>query len=205
MHQIGLKVDKAIPLTAERLRVMCLILLFSLMMCNRHPQIPLFFQQSWDSSKRTQIDKKRHQYTSIYYRPGFYLAKLVVGQHVVKEHPILIWTNGWLGMIAQKPVPVYLVQKDFEAGDELKISPETIISKGLTLNPVPPRVELYNVGNFKPVSLDDFAFSAAVKNDYHEGAAKCQLVKIILITDEVTVEIHCLRLAVLPILICLMV
>lgn len=153
------------------------------------PTDSVFFQQSWDDSKRSTLDKRNHQYTSIYYRPGFYLAKLVVGQKVVKEHPILISTNGWLGMIAKKPIPVYLNQKEFEAYDELKITPATIKSKGITLNPDPPRVEFYNVGNFKPVPLTDFSFSAEVRNDYQEGAAKCGLVKIILITDEMPVEI----------------
>ena len=149
----------------------------------------VFFQQSWDDSKRSALDKRNHQYTSIYYRPGFYLAKLVVGERVVKEHPILIFTNGWLGMIAKKPIPVYLNQKEFEANTELKITPSTIKAKGITLNPDPPRVEFYNVGNFKPVPLTDFSFSAEVRNDYQEGAAKCGLVKIILLTDEMPIEI----------------
>jgi hypothetical protein len=149
----------------------------------------VFFQQSWDNNKRSVLDKRNHQYTSIYYRPGFYLAKLVVGQKVVKEHPILISTNGWLGMIAKKPIPVYLNQKEFEANAELRITPATIKSKGVMLNPDPPRVEFYNVGNFKPAPLTDFSFSAEVRNDFQEGAAKCGLVKIILITDEMPVEI----------------
>lgn len=153
------------------------------------PTDSVFFQQSWDDSKRSALEKRNHQYTSIYYRPGFYLAKLVVGQKVMKEHPILISTNGWVGMVAKKPIPVYLNQKEFEAKAELKITPATIKSKGITLNPDPPRVEFYNVGNFKPAPLTDFSFSAEVRNDYQDGAAKCGLVKIILITDEMPVEI----------------
>lgn len=153
------------------------------------PTDSVFFQQSWDTSRRTQIDKNSKQYTSIYYRPGFYLAKLVIGQQIVKEQPILISTNGWLGMIAKKPVPVYLSQHEFAHIAELKITPAMVIAKGVALYPDPPQVEFYNVGNFKPVPLSDFSFSAAVKSYAQGGAAKCQLIKVMLITDEMPVEI----------------
>lgn len=153
------------------------------------PTDSIFVQQSWDSSKRSPVAKNGHQYTSIYYRPGFYLAKLVVGQQIVKEHPLLISTNGWLGMIAQKPVPVYLTQDEFERNSELQITTSTIVSKGLTMSPNPPVTEFYNVGNFKPVPLTDFSFNTEVKNDYNEGAAKCQMIKVILLTDETPVVI----------------
>ncbi|WP_158798901.1 hypothetical protein [Pedobacter sp. L105] len=153
------------------------------------PTDSVFVQQSWDSSKRSPVAKNGHQYTSIYYRPGFYLAKLVIGQQIVKEHPLLISTNGWLGMIAQKPVPVYLAQNEFKQNGELRITPSTVLSKGLTMSPNPPVTEFYNVGNFKAVPLTDFFFSTEVKNEYNEGAAKCQLIKVVLLTDETPIAI----------------
>ncbi|WP_316823900.1 hypothetical protein [Pedobacter miscanthi] len=153
------------------------------------PTDSVFFQQSWDNSKRTQIAKNNQLYTSIYYRPGFYLAKLVVGKQVVKEEPVIISTNGWLGLISKQPVPVYLSQQDFLYKAELNVTDAKITAKGISLYPDPPRVEFYNVGNFRPVPLSDFSFSATVKSFAHKETAACQLIKVMLITDEMPVEI----------------
>lgn len=54
------------------------------------PTDSILIQQSWDDSKRTEVSRNSHQHTSVYYRPGFYKAKLVVNQTIVKEsHPCL--------------------------------------------------------------------------------------------------------------------
>src|SRR5437588_8265289 len=71
-----------------------------------NPGDSVFIQQSWDPNTRVVVDKNEHHYTSIYYRPGFYHAKLGINNKVVKERLLLIPTNGWLGMIARYPVPV---------------------------------------------------------------------------------------------------
>lgn len=49
--------------------------------------------------------------------------------------------------------------------------------------PKPPFVKYYNIGNFGPVSVDNFSFSAYVKNNYREGEAACQFSAVSLITD----------------------
>ena len=148
-----------------------------------NPEDSVFIQQSWDPDTRVTVDKNRHEYTSVYYRPGFYHAKLVVNKNIVKEKLLLIPTNGWLGLIAHRPIPVYLSPKEFISKDSMDVPVSTISKKNIPLEPQPPMVEYYNVGNFDPVSLKDFSFSAEVKNGYYEGAATCQLVNLILFTD----------------------
>ncbi|MFI5162919.1 MAG: hypothetical protein ACHQHN_16680 [Sphingobacteriales bacterium] len=148
-----------------------------------NPTDSVFIQQSWDNTTRAAVDKNQHQYTSIYYVPGFYHAKLLVNNKVVKERLLMIPTNGWLGMIAHYPVPVYLNDKEFKNKDGLQVPVSTIIQKDIPLGPQPPAVEYYNVGNFEPVPLKDLNFEVEVKNDYHEGAATCQYLNIILYTD----------------------
>lgn len=149
----------------------------------------VFIQQSWDNSKRTAVDRNLHQHTSVYYRPGFFKAKLVVNNTIVKEHPLLIPTNDWLGLIAQEPIPVYLKKEEFVSKNGIQLPLKSIKEKNIALRPQPPITEYYNVGNFNPVPLKDFNFSVEIQNDYNEGAATCQFINIILITDNVPIII----------------
>ena len=149
----------------------------------------VFIQQSWDSTKKVRVNKNSRVFNSIYYKPGFYHAKLSIGNQVVKEHPLLIPTNGWLGLIDQNPIPVYLNKTEFITAKEAIISSATIASHHFLDAPQPPTVELYNTGNFKPVSILDFSFSAEVKDDFKTGAARCQEINIILYTDDIPISI----------------
>jgi hypothetical protein len=148
-----------------------------------NPGDSVFIQQSWDPDTRVTIDKNKHQFTSVYYRPGFYHAKLGVNNKVVKENLLMIPTTGWLGLIAHYPIPVYLDQKEFMSADGMKVPSSLIYQKNIPLGPQPPNVEYYNVGNFEPVPLKEFSFTTEIKNNFSEGAAACQFTSIILFTD----------------------
>ena len=144
----------------------------------------IFIQQSWDSRTLTPVARDQHQHTSIYYDPGFYTAKLIVGKEIVKEHPLLIPTRGWLGIIANKPVPVYLDSSVFIFKDSMRVAIADIKRSNIPMEPQPPLIKYFNVGNFDSVAVDDFLFNAEIKNDFREGAAACQLSGIILVTDD---------------------
>ena len=147
------------------------------------PTDSVFIQQSWDMRTRTLADKKLHQQTSVYYEPGFYKAKLIVNDQVVKEHPLIIPTDGWLGLISQKMIPVYLQPEEFIKKDSLQLYVSVIEKNNIPMEPMAPVIKYYNVGNFEPVSLSDFSFSAEIKNEYSKGSGACQFSNIILITD----------------------
>ncbi|MDB5155283.1 MAG: hypothetical protein JWR54_4034 [Mucilaginibacter sp.] len=155
-----------------------------------NPGDSVFIQQSWDPDTRVPVDKNKHQFTSVYYGPGFYHAKLLVNNKIVKERLLMIPTTGWLGAIEHHPVPVYLHPKEFISKDGLHIPKSVISRNNIPLGPQPPAVGYYNVGNFDPVPLKDFSFSAQIRNDYHDGAAACQYSQIILITDNTPVIIQ---------------
>ncbi|HVS94171.1 MAG TPA: hypothetical protein VHE59_19175 [Mucilaginibacter sp.] len=152
-----------------------------------NPGDSLFIQQSWDPNTRSTIDKNKHQFTSIYYRPGFYHAKLLVNNKIVKEHNLLIPTHGWLGLIANQPMPVYLDSAEFIHRDMMQVLPSQITKNNIQLEPNPPATEFYNVGNFETAPLKNFSFSTEVKNNFHEGSAACEFVEIILFTDNTPV------------------
>ena len=148
-----------------------------------NPGDSVFIQQSWDPDTRVSVDKTKHQFTSVYYVPGFYHAKLLVNQRIVKERLLMIPTNGWLGLIVNHPVPVYLDSTEYLSRDGLQVAPSVITKHNVPIEPQPPGVDFCNVGNFEPVPLKDFSFSSEVRNDLHKGAAACQFIQIILFTD----------------------
>src|SRR5579871_6277793 len=148
-----------------------------------------FIQQSWDPSTRTEVKKDLHTYTSIYYEPGFFQAKLLVGNKIVKEHPLLIPTTGWLGLIHNKPMPVYLKPSSFLNDDSINITSDEIKKTGIAVSPQAPIIRFYNVGNFDSVAVDDFSFNVAVKNTFMEGSGACRYVNVVLITDAAPVII----------------
>lgn len=148
------------------------------------PTDSVYIQQSWDPSMKTLVDKSLHKHTSVYYEPGFHRAKLIIGSQIVKEHKLIIPTNGWLALIDHRPIPVYLKPDEFMKNNFLEIPVTEIQKKNIEMVPQPPMVKYYNVGNFDPVPVSDFSFSAEIKNEYNEGSAACQLSYILLITDD---------------------
>lgn len=143
----------------------------------------LAIQQSWDPAQRFEVKKNQHQATSIYYYPGFFKAKLVVDRRVVKEHNLLIPTSGWLALIDQKPVPVYLPTIGIISDTVMRVPMSVIRANHIALQPQPPQVGYYNVRDFGAVKTDDFDFVTQVRNEYREGAAICQQTGIMLITE----------------------
>lgn len=155
-----------------------------------NPGDSVFIQQSWDPTTRTAVDKDKHQFTSIYYVPGFYHAKLLVNNKIVKEHALMIPTDGWLGLIENNPIPVYLSRQEYIHDGILQVPVSVITAKNFTMEPQQPWTAYYNVGNFTPVPLSDFSFSTEIRNDYNAGSGACQFVQIILFTDNVPVIVE---------------
>lgn len=151
------------------------------------PMDSVFIQQSWDPKRREQVPRDSHKYTSIYYEPGFYTAKLIVGQQVVKGHPLLISSDGWLAAVTSRSMPFYFDKKEFLHQDGLFLPPANISSSGIDLMPDVPLVKYYNVGNFDPIPLHGFSFSAEVKNEYMAANNACQFSNVVLITDSLPI------------------
>ena len=109
----------------------------------------LFVQQSWDESKRFRIERNQHEATSIYYYPGFYRAKLTVDSAVVKQHKLLIKTDGWLPLVVQEPVPVYFKPEESTRDGVFGLSIEQIESRNILMQPEAPNVKYFNVQDLR--------------------------------------------------------
>jgi hypothetical protein len=145
------------------------------------PEDSVIIQQSWNPKLRTKVSKWDHQHTSIYYYPDYYKAKLIVNNQIVKQHELFIKSDGWVSVIMQDPVPVYIGKDEINYDGKMGISAETILKHNVKLQPVPPNTLFSNVRDFGEIYSDDFVFETSFKNNYREGAAVCQKTDLFLL------------------------
>lgn len=155
----------------------------------KSPYDSAIIQQSWDRNLQVKVSKKQHQHTCIYYYPDYYKAKLIVGGRIVSMHRLLIKTDGWLPLVAQKPVPVYYDKNDAIANGKMSLSIDKIKARNINMQPEPPTVIFANVRDFGEIYSNDFTFDTFLKNDYREGAAVCQLTKVYLLCEGTAIYI----------------
>ncbi|HET7001374.1 MAG TPA: hypothetical protein VFI33_08700 [Puia sp.] len=149
----------------------------------------VFIQQSWDNHLRARVLRDQHLHTSIYYYPGFFRAKLLAGDKIVKEHNIFIQTDGWLPLIEQDPVPVYFKKEEAIVSGRLSLSPAKMKLQNVPMEPTVPYVYYANVREFADLTSDNFIFETSVRNDFREGSGVCQKTEIRILTEGSMVSI----------------
>jgi hypothetical protein len=147
------------------------------------PVDSVVIQQSWDERLRTKVSKHDHQHTSIYYTPGFFKAKLVVNNDIVREHNLWITSNGWIALVKQAVIPVYFDKQDFTHDGVLSLSISKLTEKNIAFQPETPWTSYYNVKDFGDIKTDAFEFSTRVRSDFKQGSGVCQRIQILLLTD----------------------
>ena len=145
------------------------------------PVDSVFIQQSWDKKRQVKVSKNSHYHTSVYYFPDFYQAKLIVNNKIVKEHELLIKSNGWLPLVAQQPVPVYFTPNDAIKNGKMEISKASLAAKNIAMQPNPPKIWYTNVADFGDINSDDFTFETSLRSDFSEGSAACSQTRIYLL------------------------
>ncbi|MDJ1466861.1 hypothetical protein QNI19_24910 [Cytophagaceae bacterium DM2B3-1] len=150
---------------------------------------PLYIQQSWDAQTKREVSAKGNTFTSIYYKPGFYEARLLMGDQLLRKHPLLIQSDGWLGLIDQRSEPLYLQSNEFVYKDRLEIPVSSYTRRSLRPDVKPYRAELYNVGNFQPVKATKVNFSAMVKGSSISNMGGCRKAIVFLVTNGIPFNI----------------
>lgn len=135
----------------------------------------VFIQQSWDRSKRQKVDKKGKIHTSTYYIPGYYKAKLILNDSIVKEHDVFIETPGWIGFLDAQPVPIYLTQAEIMRKDEWGFSQDQLRKYKLN-TPQPLLFVLANVNKqFSKIDSTHFELEMQLQNTFYSpGQDICQ-------------------------------
>lgn len=143
----------------------------------------LFVQQTWDESKRFTIEKDQHEATSIYYYPGFFRAELTVDSTVVKQHKLLVKTDGWLPMVERQPVPVYFTPEKSTRNGVFGLSVDQLASRNIPTQPEVPTVLYYYVDDFEDLSSDNFTLETSVKNTFSTGSGTCQNSQVVVFCE----------------------
>lgn len=138
----------------------------------------VFIQQSWDPSLRFRVDKAKNTYTSTYYYPGYYRAKLVLNDSIVREHDVFVASDGWLGTVDRLPIPLYLRASTVKKADQIAITADDLKAVGVSLSADVPATSLFWVDSMSIVDGQDFIFETAVRSTYNQGNAVCQPIQI---------------------------
>ncbi len=146
----------------------------------KSPDDSVIIQQSWDNRLQSRVHKNQKQHTSIYYYPGYFNAKLIVGNTIVKEHGLLIKSSGWMPIIRRSPVPVYLKNEEVITNGKMSVSQEQIAKENVSLKPEPPEVLFTNIQDYGEIYSDDFEFETSFKNDVSGGSSVCQYTTVYL-------------------------
>jgi hypothetical protein len=148
------------------------------------PTDSVFIQQSWDPQRRQAVPRNGHEFTSIYYYPGFFKAKLLVGGRVVREHGLLIPSDGWVVAVRQEPVPVYFGPQQTIRDGVLHLPVAAITRENVPMQPQTPTVRYRNVRDLKGLRNDNFTFETRLRNDFRTGSAACQNVLLGLMCED---------------------
>jgi hypothetical protein len=137
-----------------------------------------FIQQNWDPKRRERISSENRQHTSVYYYPGHFHAKLIINDQVVKEHGLLVASEGWLGLVEREDYdkPLYILPDQLATGGVLHASPRVLTAKKVDTTK-DFSMSYANARDFG-VEADNFTFEASVKNDPQAGGQLCQEVRI---------------------------
>ena len=141
----------------------------------------VYIQQSWDPRRRELVDGNGKQHTSIYYHPGYFIAKLIVDNQIKKECIVNIQTKGWKGIIDKEPVPTYLSPKESQNDGFMGISAATLQQK--TGSPVfnEVGVKFANVHDFKEIDPNNFIFETNLRNTSSVEACICRRVNAVIL------------------------
>lgn len=138
----------------------------------------VYIQQSWDKRLTTLVSRENDQHTSIYYYPGFFKAKLVIGKQVVREHDLLITTDGWMAAIERTGTPVYLESADIRRDGMLNLPVDKIVANNIRMQPETPFIGYHYFSEFPGTTSSDLIVEASVRNDYGKGSGACQYAEI---------------------------
>ena len=138
----------------------------------------IHIQQYWDPTKTIALKSNQSQATGQYYLPGYFRAKLIADDKIIKQHDLFIKTEGWLATLDYQPIPKYL-KTDYSNSEKLGLS-KTLIAE-IANNEKPFSSTYHLVEDFKTISGDNFELKSTIKNTYRDKWAVCQNTSIFIL------------------------
>ncbi|SHF43106.1 hypothetical protein [Pedobacter caeni] len=141
----------------------------------------VYIRQSWDPKRTKQVSASDSIHTSIYYHPGYFLAKLIVNHSILKEIPVFIKTKGWKGIIDRSPIPVYLSASEIRPQGTMGITGALLQQK--TGSPVfnGTWVKFSNIKEYPGIDGGNFSLTTTLRNTSTPEQSVCRKVKVVIL------------------------
>lgn len=144
----------------------------------------VYIQQSWDTTRREKVPGDGHYHTSIYYKPGFFKAKLIVDGQIKKISEIFIKSHGWMAIIEKAPIPIYLDPSEIQLPGSLGITGSTL-EKKTGAPPFSDRWVLFsNVKDLPEMDPSDFSLRITLRNTSTLEQSPCRNVVVYVLGKE---------------------
>lgn len=146
-------------------------------------------QQSWDSQKRQTVSRGDSLATSMYYDPGYFNAKLVVDGQVVKEHGVLIPSEGWKAKIENGKRALYFRDSSVTDSGKVMLKNGLLEQNGIDLNKTPITTNFRYVDDFKDLRVNDLFIETTFRNTSKNNVNLCQNSSITLLMEGEAIKI----------------
>lgn len=142
----------------------------------------VFISQSWDTRRKVFVHKNDHYHSAIYYYPGFYRAKLMVGGQVLREYDLQINTDGWLGLVEADwgQQPMYFKPSEMVSDKTVGVTGELLETYGVRRGSSAPKIVLVNQQAIEGIMTNSFDFETEVRSLNDAGADACQRIEVVL-------------------------
>jgi hypothetical protein len=144
------------------------------------PTDSVYIVQTWDITRKKLVPKNKKEYSTIYYYPGYFRAKLIIDTIVVKTHDLWITSGGWLCLAEDKPVPLYFKKEECATKNGVEVDEEILKKYSLSLHPKAPRIRMFNQRDLGDLMSDNFVFETMIKSDFNQGTNVCQPVQVLI-------------------------
>lgn len=122
-------------------------------------------QQSWDRRRRVRISPEESQHTSFYYYPGYFHAKLIANDQIIKKHDVFVESNGWIGMIERFPEPIYIQELVTQDGGMLSADLANYKHTDEHYQDQHFWIEYYFVKDLGQIDANNFEYECRIKNE----------------------------------------
>ncbi|MFK7785854.1 MAG: hypothetical protein AB8B56_12095 [Crocinitomicaceae bacterium] len=146
-------------------------------------------QQSWDDNKRQTISKSDSLATAIYYDPGYFKAKLVVDGQVVKEHGVLIPSEGWKAKIESSKSALYFSDSSVTDGSKIAISSKLLQDNGIESESNLVKTNFRYVDDFGNLRANNLYLETKFRNTSKNGLNVCQKSSVTLLMEGEAISI----------------
>lgn len=123
-----------------------------------------FIQQSWDRNRRVRVFKHNYRLTDIYYEPGYYTAKLIADDKIIKTVDVSIPTDRWVFYAKEgvvKGLPKYIAADGVKARS-LRLTKEDLVKSRIDIQKENVFVNVYFPSQIKS-SSDNFVLKFRIK------------------------------------------